>query len=131
MPAGAMDSVELFVVARGAPETIIDLGEKGPSAGDMNIWSQPVFDGREKEQVGTSSGYCVRVSATEPVLQCSFTLALKEGSVFISSSRKGKTGPFNGAVTGGTGEYAGARGEVKYYPNEDFTKWSYSARLTK
>lgn len=122
----------LVVSVSGAtPDSVVDTGEKGPSPGDMNLWSEPLFDGSVKERIGTSSGYCVQVSATELVRQCNFTLTMKSGAVFVASNITGKAGPFVGTVVGGTGEYASARGEVKYGPNEDFTKWSYDLRISK
>ena len=131
LPAVSAEVLELFVVSHGGSDIAVDIGKEGPSPGDMNLWSMSLFDGREKEQVGTDSGYCVRVSATEPVRQCNFTLKLKAGSVYVTATQTGKTGPFEGGITGGTGEYANARGEVKYSPNEDFTKWSYILRISK
>ena len=131
LPAISADVIELLVVAHGTPDSVVDVGKKGPAAGDLNLWSMTLFDGKEKEQVGTDSGYCVRVSATEPVRQCSFTLKLKSGSVYVTATQTGKNGPFEGGIIGGTGEYANARGEVKYSPNEDFTKWTYNLRISK
>lgn len=131
LPAISADVIDLLVVSRGVPDSVVDMGKKGPSPGDMNLWSQPLFDGEEREQVGTSSGYCVRVSATELVRQCNFTLALKNGSLYVASTVMGKKGSFEGGIIGGTGEYANARGEVKYCTNESFTKWSYSMKILK
>jgi hypothetical protein len=134
-PASATDVIGFLVVAvsGAAPDSVVDIGKKGPSPGDMNLWSEPLFDGNVKERIGTSSGYCVQVSAsaTELVRQCNFTLTMKSGAVCVASNITGRTGPFVGAVIGGTGEYANARGEVKYGPNEDFTKWSYDLRISK
>ncbi len=56
---------------------------------------------------------------------------MKSGSIYVSATQKGITGPFEGGIIGGTGEYANARGEVKYSSNEDLTKWTYDLRISK
>ncbi len=128
--AVSADVIQLLVISRGTPDKVVNIGKDGPSQGDVNLWSQPLFDGKEKEQIGMSDGYCIRVAATEAVHQCNFTLKMKSGSIYVSATQKGITGPFEGGIIGGTGEYANARGEVKYSSNEDLTKWTYDLRIS-
>lgn len=131
-PAIAADVTELRVISVNiAPDSTVYAGPKGMSPGDMNLWSEPLYDSSEKEQVGTSSGYCVQVDTTDPIRQCSFTLTMKNGSVYVASRAATKNGPFDGAIIGGTGEYAAARGEVKYSPSGDQKKWTYDLKISK
>jgi hypothetical protein len=93
--------------------TIVDNGEKGPSAGDMIVDYKDIYDKDNKVKVGETSGYCIWTLAFQ-VWQCNFTLTLDGGQIMT-------TGPFFdkadrdaiSAVVGGTGKYAGARGEER------------------
>jgi len=129
--AAAADTSEFVVISHDGVDKMIDLGDGGDSAGDMTVWTNALFDAKEAEQVGTSNGYCVNLSSTHGPWQCTFILSMKEGDVVITAAQASKTGPYTGAIVGGTGAYADARGEVAYSPNQDRSKWSYSVKISK
>jgi hypothetical protein len=100
----------------------INEGAPGPSVGDRSVFSDDVF--RDGVKVGTDGGDCVLVQVTpgatqnaEPqaaTAQCTATVKLPEGQItaqglvdFISNE------PFTIAITGGTGQYRTAHGEVR------------------
>jgi hypothetical protein len=56
---------------------------------------------------------------------------MKEGDVVITSMQSTKTGPYRGAIVGGTGAYVDSRGEVTYGPIQDRSKWSYTVKISK
>jgi hypothetical protein len=94
----------------------VDLGDKGDSVGDLLTFANPVYDASNKTQLGTDQGYCVRVAVGKS-WECFWTLVLKEGQITIE-------GPFYDSgdsvmvVTGGTGKYLGAKGQMKLHPRD-------------
>jgi hypothetical protein len=83
---------------------------KGDSAGDILTFANEVFDADDKNKVGTNQGICFRTLVGK-AWECFWTLSLDKGQLTVE-------GPFYDsgdsvlAITGGTGEYAGALGEM-------------------
>jgi hypothetical protein len=103
----------ITVVERANTDAVTDLGAKGDSAGDLLTFANPVFDKQNKNQVGTDQGYCVRTVAGK-AWECAWSMSLKDGAITVA-------GPFLDAgdsvlaITGGTGRYAAARGQMKLH----------------
>ena len=117
VPAATADPT-LRLVSIAVPErnTDLDLGEPGPSAGDAQVFLDDVQ--RDGRTVGTNAGSCTITTITETRLavHCTATLTLPEGQITVQGAAEedpgvGPTG-FTWAVTGGTGRWAGAGGEV-------------------
>jgi hypothetical protein len=103
----------ITLVERANTDAVTDLGAKGDSAGDLLTFANPVFDKQNKNQVGTDQGYCVRTVAGK-AWECAWSMSLKDGAITVA-------GPFLDAgdsvlaITGGTGRYAAARGQMKLH----------------
>jgi hypothetical protein len=103
----------ITLVERANTDAVTDLGAKGDSAGDLLTFANPVFDKQNKNQVGTDQGYCVRTIAGK-AWECTWSMSLKDGAITVA-------GPFLDAgdsvlaITGGTGRYAAARGQMKLH----------------
>jgi hypothetical protein len=117
LPAAAADQpLHLTTVAVPDRNTDLDLGDPGPRAGDTQVFLDDVQ--RDGRTVGTSAGSCTVTTISESRLAaaCSATLLLPEGSLTTQGAfdEDPATGPagYTWAVTGGTGSYAGAAGEV-------------------
>jgi hypothetical protein len=110
---GAIAGQSLVIVEHPMNETTVDLGPKGDSVGDLLSFLNPVFDRANKTQIGTDQGFCVR-TAVGKSWECNFTILLKDGQITVE-------GPFSDAgdslftVTGGTGKFAGAKGQMKLH----------------
>ncbi len=110
----ALPAERLQLVEHPVNETTLDLGAKGDSVGDLLTFANPVFDATNKTQVGTDQGFCVRVVVGKS-WECVWTMILKGGLITVE-------GPFSDSgdslfvVTGGTGQYAGAKGQMKLHP---------------
>ena len=94
----------------------IDSGAPGPSIGDRLVFSNPIFD-TDGQRIGRDGADCVivRIDATEPparqqVVQCTISVQLADGQITVQGLAQGTENYF--AVTGGTGAYREARGEV-------------------
>jgi hypothetical protein len=114
-PATAL-AEEIAVVERATSDTVTDLGDKGDSAGDILTFANEIFDKDNKTKVGTNTGWCIR-TAVGKSWECFWTINLDKGSIAVH-------GPFlDGAdsmlaITGGTGAYAGAMGEMKLHARD-------------
>ena len=110
MSTSAMAAERLIVVEHPINETTVDIGPKGDSVGDVLSFLNPVFDQANKTQIGTDQGFCIR-TAVGKSWECNFTMLLKDGQITVE-------GPFKDAgdslftVIGGTGKYAGAKGQM-------------------
>jgi allene oxide cyclase len=104
------ETMTIQVVERATTDVTTDLGEEGDSVGDILTFANEVYDEVNENQVGTDNGYCVRTEVGV-AYKCAWTLTLEDGQIMVD-------GPFNDtgdsvlAITGGTGAYMGARGQM-------------------
>ncbi|HEX9447592.1 MAG TPA: allene oxide cyclase family protein [Dongiaceae bacterium] len=106
----AMAAGKLHLIEHATTDAVTDLGAKDDSAGDLLTFSNEVFAADNKTKMGTDNGYCVRTVAGK-AWECFWTLTLSKGQITVE-------GPYYDAsdsmlaVTGGTGAYAGIRGDM-------------------
>lgn len=130
-PGRGHDSVQrLTVVEHAVTDTTVDLAPTGDSRGDQLAFANPIYDAKDKVREGSDLGSCVR---TEPGVswQCAWTLTLPQGSLTVQ-------GPFLDAgdstlaITGGTGAFATARGEMGLHAlDQAGTKYLFSYRISR
>jgi allene oxide cyclase len=112
----ALAGERLQLIERALTDTTVDIGAKGDSVGDLLTFANPVYDAANKTQLGTDQGYCVRVVVGKS-WECFWTLLLPAGQITVE-------GPFYDAgdsvlvVTGGSGKYAGAKGDLKLHSRD-------------
>lgn len=126
-PAAAEPGEMTFVLnEHNLNMTDVDLGDAGPSAGDLRVWGpNPLFDEANTTDTGaTSQGSCVAMDAE-------FTCVLAETIVFPDGStlemqgvQPGKPVPSMRTIVGGSGQYLGATGTIAVSPTEDLTVWT-------
>ena len=116
------------LVERAETDTVNDLGEKGDTVGDLLGFGNPVYDEANAKQVGTDQGFCVRTVVGES-WECVWTVMLDEGQITVE-------GPFFDTkdsvmtITGGTGDYAGATGQMKLHArNDKGTEYDFTYEL--
>jgi allene oxide cyclase len=79
--------------------------------GNILTFNNPVFDTADKKQVGHDEGFCVRLQVKLGIWECLWTTFVKGGQITVQ-------GPYYDthnselSITGGTGAYAGARGQM-------------------
>jgi type 1 fimbria pilin len=94
-----------------APPAQIDLGTPGPSVGDQTIISMDLFKGDKR--VGESHVVCTSVRAG--IVQCENVSTVNGSSIVatgVVTDAQEETTPFTQAITGGTGAYIGAEGQL-------------------
>jgi allene oxide cyclase len=114
--AAAAASRQLHVVEHALTDTVIDIGPKGDSLGDQLAFGNPLYDAANKARVGRDQGSCVR-TVVGNAWECFWTVLLPAGQITVE-------GPFYDArdsvlaVTGGTGAYSAARGQMKLHARD-------------
>ena len=79
--------------------------------GNILTFNNPVFDTANKKQVGHDEGFCTRLQVKLGIWECLWTTFLKGGQITVQ-------GPYYDthnselSITGGTGAYEGARGQM-------------------
>ncbi len=101
---------ELKVIEHATTDAVTDTGASGDSAGDILTFANEVYDADDKDKVGSDQGICFRTVAGK-AWECFWTLSLDKGQLTVE-------GPFYDAgdsvlaITGGTGDFAGATGDM-------------------
>jgi allene oxide cyclase len=108
----------IHVVERPVTDTLVDTGPKGDSPGDLLPFTNPIYDASNSHRVGSDQGNCVHVVG-EGRWECAWTTFLGGGQITVE-------GPFFDfksnsvlAVTGGTGTFRNARGQMVLHIRAD------------
>jgi allene oxide cyclase len=110
--AYATTSTVIHVIEHYNNNVIIDLGPKGDSMGDLNPFSDPIYDANNKNQVGYESGSCIRTIVGK-LWECNWTVFLKGGQMSLEGPSYDNSNDSVVAVIGGTGVYTNVHGEMK------------------
>ena len=115
----------LTVSTKTVEEKVLDLGAQGPSQGDMRVVNAPVYNKSGKEKVGRLDLFCVVTDPADEssekahMAECSFTFTLPGGEISaqgvdVFPELPGPPSKIVDAISGGTEDYAGVRGEVRF-----------------
>jgi hypothetical protein len=125
----ALGEESFTVVAVLEEENEDDLGEEGPSIGDLYAFSGPLFDESEETELGRFDGVCTTTSSPGPSAEarrlCNVTSTFTEerDGAEIDAQGVGRIEAEDVvfAVSGGTGEFRTARGQAtfEYEERED------------
>jgi hypothetical protein len=128
--ANFRSSTTIKVVEHAASDTITDTGAADDSVGDILTFANEVYDEANANKIGTDNGYCVRTVAGS-TWECFWTISLADGQITVE-------GPFYDdddsvlAITGGTGAYAGARGEMSLHArNTEGSEYDFVYKLAQ
>ena len=116
-PAAADGKQVIALVERAETDAVTDTGAKEDSAGDLLTFANPMFDAKNEKQVGTDQGFCVR-TVPGKAWECWWTLSLADGQITVQGPFLDK-GDSVLAITGGTGKYAQARGQMKLHARDE------------
>ena len=131
----ALGEESFTVVAVLEEENEDDLGEEGPSVGDLYAFSGPLFDESEETELGRFDGVCTTTSSPGPSAEarrlCNVTSTFTEerDGAEIDAQGVGRIEAEDVvfAVTGGSREFRTARGQAtfEYEEREDRIVISY------
>jgi len=126
-PTFTLNAVEIV-------DEFLDLGATGLTSGDQVIFANAVS--RNDRPAGIAGGSCTvtTVDANNTfTASCQATARLRGGQITtqaLVTFREGLQAPFTLAITGGTGRYSGADGEVEVRQTSDTTE-DYIVRLDR
>ncbi len=125
--ASTADTYPTFtVVERATTDVVIDLGAPGDSLGDSLAFGNQVFNAANTKKVGRDQGSCIRVKVGK-AWECSWTTFLKDGQIVVQGPFFDDGSDSTLAITGGTGKYAGVRGEmVLHFRNDLGTEFDFT-----
>ena len=109
--------LRIHVIEHATTDTVVDLTANGDSTGDLLTFHNEVFDEDDRTVIGTSHGDCVRIEVGVS-WECRWVTTLEVGSLTVE-------GPFFDAspsvlaITGGTGEFRGARGSMRLIARDE------------
>jgi hypothetical protein len=98
-------------------EAFVDLGEKGDSLGDQVVFSSKYLKGGE--EVGHDSVVCTITSLERGEAQCVATAWFPSGQITAQGLVSFADPPPAFPITGGSGKFVGAEGEVHVRPVSD------------
>ena len=115
----------LTVSTKTVQEKVLDLGAADLSQGDMRVVNAPVYNESGKEKVGRLDLFCVVTDPADEssekahMAQCSYTYTLAGGEISAQGvdafpELPGLPSKSVDAISGGTEDYAGVRGEVRF-----------------
>jgi type II secretory pathway pseudopilin PulG len=88
---------------------------EGTALGDQIVFTSQLLKG--DTEVGHQAGVCIVTSVARAEAQCVATYVLPGGQITGQALiRLGDPAPYAGAITGGSGKYQGAEGEVRVQP---------------
>jgi allene oxide cyclase len=117
LSAAGPNVLRIHVIEHATTDTPIDLTANGDSTGDLLTFHNEVFDEDNQTVIGTSHGDCVRIEVGVS-WECRWVTTLEVGSLTVE-------GPFFDAspsvlaITGGTGQFRGARGSMRLVVHND------------
>jgi hypothetical protein len=123
---GPGEGTTIVVIERAASDQVVDLAPEGDSMGDLLVFANDVYDENNETQVGTDQGWCIRTRVGVS-WECTWTMTLAEGQIVVQGPFM-DTGESTLAIIGGTGAYAGARGEMGLEANDE-TSYRFTYRL--
>jgi hypothetical protein len=118
----------LTVLAEIRQQKVVDTGPPGPSQGDMRVVHTTLYNAEGTKRIGRHDQFCVLTDPGKKVqmTECVRTYTLPGGeidsegvsarSTLNDSQKPGGTD----GITGGTGEYAGVGGEVRFGSRGDY-----------
>ena len=117
----------VHVIEHAVTDAVFDNSDH---AGSILTFHNPVFDQADRTQVGSDRGDCIRIDTTAGTWECRWTTFLSGGQITVE-------GPFNDtsdtvlSITGGTGAYSHARGQMELISINNGAKFHFIFELTR
>ena len=126
------DETTIKVIEHADTDIVRHIGPAGEedSVGDVLTFANPVYDSANEKRIGSDNGQCVR-TAVGKAWECIWTISLSGGQMTVE-------GPFYDgkdsvlAITGGTGEYKDASGQMTLHArNDEETEYDFTYEVEK
>lgn len=118
-----MKATVIVLTERGGEISDIDLGEPGPSVGDMQIWGpNALSDEADADSGATTQGTCIALHDGQGCM-VSETIVFADGSTLQLEGVERPDAPSTRVIVGGSGQYLGATGVMVVEPSADGSEW--------
>lgn len=104
----------IHVIEHAITDTVVDVGPKGDSVGDLLPFANPVFDAADKHKAGSDNGNCIR-TVVGTAYECNWTTSLTGGQITVEGPFYDSGADSMLAITGGTGIYKNVHGEMRLH----------------
>ena len=104
------------LVERATTDAVLDLGATGDSAGDILTFANELYDEKNAKLVGSDNGWCIR-TVPGKAWECTWIASFALGQITVEGAFL-DAGDSVLAITGGTGRYSNARGEMKLHARD-------------
>jgi allene oxide cyclase len=119
---------EIVVIEHATSDAVVDLGEEGDSVGDTMVFSNEVYDSEDANVVGSDQGSCTRTRKGE-AWECTINVSLSDGAIVVQGAVYDDGRDTTLAITGGTGSYSGATGEMILKARDGGEKYEFTFNL--
>lgn len=125
VPVADESPITIILNEHNLAVTTLDLGDSGPSIGDMIIWGpNALFDEANENDTGaTSQGVCVWFNAEADCLLTETVIFPDGSTIELQGIQPGAPIASLRTIVGGSGEYLGASGTVTVEPSGDLSIW--------
>jgi len=119
----------ITVVEHAITDKEIPTGGGKDVKGDILTFNNPVFNFADKRQVGHDEGFCTRIAPKRGIYECLWTTFLRGGQITVQ-------GPFYDtrnsvlSITGGTGAFRDARGQMRLISRNGGKEYSFVFQLS-
>jgi allene oxide cyclase len=118
----------VHVIEHAVTDTEVPSGGGADVTGNVLTFHNQVFNPADTKPVGTDLGSCVRISPAEGSWECSWTTMLAGGQLMVQGPYYDKKNSVL-AITGGTGAFRHARGEMQLVSREGGKEYDFIFRL--
>jgi hypothetical protein len=124
-PTAGAGAATLILIEHADLVTEIDLGEPGPSVGDLLVWGpNALYDDANVNDTGaTTQGTCIAFTANADCLAAE-TIDFPDGSTLEFQGIERGGAPAARTIVGGSGRYLGAIGTMTAAPSADLKLWT-------
>ncbi len=119
--SGYTDNGRRHYTIQTTGRSFVDLPPAGSSPGDRVAFDNPLYNRTNTKHLGASQGECAQVGQAPNIFHCSAVFVLPDGQITTTGIADfAKPSPVV-AITGGTGAYKTARGQVTFTQTSDTT----------
>ena len=119
----------VHVIEHALTDTEIPTGGGTDVKGNILTFNNPVFNAANTKQVGHDEGFCTRLAPKRGIWECLWTTFVKGGQITVQ-------GPYYDtrnsvlSITGGTGAYRNARGQMKLVSRDAGKEYDFIFQLS-
>lgn len=126
---------DIVVIEHASSDTVIDNGDEGDSIGDTLVFTNDIYDSDDANLVGSDQGSCMRVkphskdNEDDGLWECNWTVTLADGTIAVQGKSVDDGSSTTLVITGGTGEYDGASGDMLLESINDGAEYRFTFHL--